>query len=145
MHITLLNIPFRPIFTDLARSIYSEMLCNISSNYNWISYVIYFPLFLQLEIFLEHILLEEAQLVKFVFSKSSLSIWHLLHNVKSKVKISKFFVAFLENMNFNRWIKRHTILSYEFCIIILLCTSYVELWRKGENTIFHTVPFHIVF
>ena len=83
MHITLLNIPFRPIFTDLARSIYSEMLCNISSNYNWIpySYNIYYPLFLQLEVFLEYLLLEEAQLI---INES-----------------------------------RHTIFSYEFCIIIL--------------------------
>ena len=28
--------------------------------------------------------------------KSSPSIWHLLHNVKSTVKISSIFVAFLE-------------------------------------------------
>ena len=28
------------------------------------------------------------------------SIWHLLHNVKSTVKISSIFVAFLEHMNF---------------------------------------------
>ena len=33
--------------------------------------------------------------------KSSPSIWHLLHNVKSMVKISSIFVAFLENMSFN--------------------------------------------
>ena len=33
-------------------------------------------------------------------TKSSTSIWHLLHNVKSMVKISSIFVAFLENMNF---------------------------------------------
>ena len=32
--------------------------------------------------------------------KSSLSIRHWLHNVKSTVKISSIFVAFLENMNF---------------------------------------------
>ena len=32
--------------------------------------------------------------------KSSPSIWRLLHNVKSAVKISSIFVAFLENMNF---------------------------------------------
>ena len=30
------------------------------------------------------------------------SIWHLLHNVKSAVKISSIFVAFLENVNFTR-------------------------------------------
>ena len=34
--------------------------------------------------------------------KSSPSIWHLLHNVKFTLKISSIFVAFLENMNFNK-------------------------------------------
>ena len=33
--------------------------------------------------------------------KSSPSIWYLLRNVKSMVKILSIFVAFLENMNFN--------------------------------------------
>ena len=33
-------------------------------------------------------------------TKFSLWIWHLLHNVKSTVKISSNFVAFLENINF---------------------------------------------
>ena len=33
-------------------------------------------------------------------TKSSLSIWQLLDNVKLTVKISSIFVAFLENMNF---------------------------------------------
>ena len=32
--------------------------------------------------------------------KSSTQTWHLLHNVKSTVKISSIFVAFLENINF---------------------------------------------
>ena len=32
--------------------------------------------------------------------KSSLSIWRLLDSVKSTMKISSNFVAFLENMNF---------------------------------------------
>ena len=39
-----------------------------------------------------------------MFSKKATSsplIWHLLHNVKWKVKISSIFVAFLKNMNFN--------------------------------------------
>ena len=34
-------------------------------------------------------------------AKSSPSIWHLLNNVKSTVKISSNFVAFLENISFN--------------------------------------------
>ena len=33
-------------------------------------------------------------------TKFSLSIWHLLHNVKSTVKILSNFVAFLEKINF---------------------------------------------
>ena len=33
-------------------------------------------------------------------NNASLLIWHLLHNVKLKVKSSSIFVAFLENMNF---------------------------------------------
>ena len=32
--------------------------------------------------------------------KSSLSIWQLLHNLESNVKILLIFVAFLKNMNF---------------------------------------------
>ena len=32
--------------------------------------------------------------------KSSPSIWHLLHNVKSTVKISSNFVVFLKDLNF---------------------------------------------
>ena len=34
-------------------------------------------------------------------TKSSPSIWHLQHTVKSMVKITSIFVAFLENTNFN--------------------------------------------
>ena len=33
--------------------------------------------------------------------KSSPSIWHYVLDVKSTVKISSIFVAFLENINFN--------------------------------------------
>ena len=43
-------------------------------------------------------------------TKSSPLFWHLLHDVKSTIKSSSFFVAFLENTNFiakycnnNRW------------------------------------------
>ena len=35
-------------------------------------------------------------------TKSSPSIWHLLHTFKSTVKISPFFMAFLESTNFIR-------------------------------------------
>ena len=34
-------------------------------------------------------------------TKSSLSIWHILHNVKRTVKILSIFMAFFENMKFN--------------------------------------------
>ena len=39
-------------------------------------------------------------------TKSSPSIWHLLHNVKSTVKISSISVAFLGNMNFNVYVSK---------------------------------------
>ena len=35
-------------------------------------------------------------------TKSSPSIWRLLHSIKSPVKILSIFVAFLENMNFSK-------------------------------------------
>ena len=46
-------------------------------------------------------------LLKFVFSKKAtkfekLYIVDLLHTVKSTVKISSIFVAFIENMNFTK-------------------------------------------
>ena len=43
--------------------------------------------------------------------KSSPSIWHYLVKVKSMVKISSFFVAFLENTNFNTY-ENLTSISY---------------------------------
>ena len=39
--------------------------------------------------------------------KSSASIWHLLHTVKSTVKISSIFTVFLENMNFTKNVFLH--------------------------------------
>jgi hypothetical protein len=36
------------------------------------------------------------------FDKSSLAIWRYVVSVKSMVKILSIFVAFLENMNFNK-------------------------------------------
>ena len=36
-------------------------------------------------------------------TKSSTSVWHLLHNVKLTVKILSIFVAFLENLNFKSY------------------------------------------
>ena len=37
------------------------------------------------------------------FTKSSPSIWHYVVSVKSTLKISLIFVAFLENTNFNQY------------------------------------------
>ena len=39
--------------------------------------------------------------------KSSPSIWHYVVSVKSTVKISSIFVAFLENMNFTETLKTY--------------------------------------
>ena len=59
--------------------------------------------------------------------KSSPSIWHLLHNVKSTVKISSIFVAFLENMNFKN-------LSLTKGQLISKANSKVFIWTKNEKT-----------
>ena len=56
--------------------------------------------------------------------KSSPSIWHLLHSVKSTVKISSIFVAFLENMNFKYWFLKSAMEEnsiIEFIAFNLLC------------------------
>ena len=53
-------------------------------------------------------------MVKFMFSKKATKIDEIftvdltltIHNVKSTVKISSIFVAFLENMNFNQRTKK---------------------------------------
>ena len=51
-------------------------------------------------------------------TKSSLLIWHLLHNVKSMVKILSIYLSFIENMNFTK-LKRATILekTRQFCYL----------------------------
>ena len=55
-------------------------------------------------------------------TKSSPSIWHLLHSVKSTVKILPIFVSFLENMNFKRILERCGIqTSSLFVKIWLVC------------------------
>ena len=57
--------------------------------------------------------------------KSSPSIWHLLlHIVKSTVKISSIFVAFLENMNFTSRILEINQYILFFCCF--LKNNYVE-------------------
>ena len=52
--------------------------------------------------------------------KSSQSIWHLLHTVKSTVKISTIFVAFLENLNFNSKKNNKVVHAYKKSISIVL-------------------------
>ena len=54
--------------------------------------------------------------------KSSLSIWRYVVSVKSTVKISSIFVAFLENTNFTQY-EFHMfkpILEQKFTIFLLL-------------------------
>ena len=51
--------------------------------------------------------------------KSLPSIWQLLHIVKSFVKISSIFVAFLENMNFNR---------ESFLFLFIVNISFLGRW-----------------
>ena len=57
--------------------------------------------------------------------KSSPSIWHLLHNVKSTVKISSIFVAFFENMNFNNHSKENLFWKHEALIEIHSHTLHI--------------------
>ena len=64
-------------------------------------------------------------------TKSSLSILYLLHNVKSTVKISSNFVAFLKNINFkkqDRIVNRIKITLNESC--------------KEENLNMYAIRFH---
>ena len=51
-------------------------------------------------------------------TKSSLSIWQYVVTVKSMVKISSIFVAFLENMNFILDYKLCTLYSSSFSIVV---------------------------
>ena len=52
--------------------------------------------------------------------------FYLLHNVKSTVKISSIFLAFLENMNFNTWEVFFILLIWiEDPKLILVCCSII--------------------
>ena len=81
--------------------------------------------------------------IKFVFSKKDTkidkilpSICHLLHNVKSTMKISSIFLAFLENMNFKRSLRR-TLLKEFWWLSILSkmafpsCPDHLEKKKKA--------------
>ena len=57
-------------------------------------------------------------------TKSSPPIWHLLHNVKSMVKISSIFPAFLENMYFN--IYKYWSYNRNIRVANLCCTYGLE-------------------
>ena len=63
--------------------------------------------------------------------KSSPSIWHLLHNVKSTGKIWSIFVAFLENMNFNS--------SLIFRIIWYLVLTHLKAIQQQLGTYWKTL------
>ena len=80
--------------------------------------------------------------IKFVFSKKATkideilpSICHLLHSVKSTMKISSIFLAFLENMNFKRSLRR-TLLTELWWLSILSkmafpsCPDHLEKKKK---------------
>ena len=81
--------------------------------------------------------------IKFVFSKKATkideilpSICHLLHSVKSTMKISSIFLAFLENMNFKRSLRR-TLLKEFWWLSILSkmafpsCPDHLEKKKNG--------------
>ena len=65
--------------------------------------------------------------------KSSLSIWHLLHNVKSAVKISSIFVAFLDNMNFTKplWLVNIFVQGQNLCQTV--AQKYDHLHATGSQ------------
>ena len=62
--------------------------------------------------------------------KSSPSIWHSLHIVKSTVKISSIFVAFLENMNFINLIFKGKL---PMDMHIFWLTRYYALWKQRRR------------
>ena len=66
-------------------------------------------------------------------TKSSLSILNLLHNTKSKVKISSIFVAFLENMNFSKIHSCNIKLVSFYWILSLLSSGH--LWNRDWKTV----------
>ena len=45
------------------------------------------------------------------------TIWHLLHNLKSTVKILSNFVVFLENINFNDQLEKYWLLLGSYPIV----------------------------
>ena len=62
--------------------------------------------------------------------KSLLWIWHYVINVKSRVKISSIFVAFLENMNFTQHIpdyKLYFLLTFVNFLLQLYNAMYSHL------------------
>ena len=61
-------------------------------------------------------------------TKSSLSIWHFLRSVKSTLKISSVFVAFLENMNFNS--REDWFIKNSTKVISVLLLSLVRLFKN---------------
>ena len=62
--------------------------------------------------------------------KSSSSIWHLLHNVKSTGKISLIFVAFLENMKceFLKFLKQE--ICYFVWTLVTICKAHFFKAKK---------------
>ena len=75
--------------------------------------------------------LRSQDILKFMFSKkakkltkSSPSIWQNVISVKSEVKISLIFVAFLENTNFNVLVYLCQKITYHFYLVYENYTTY---------------------
>ena len=76
--------------------------------------------------------------------KSSPSIWHLLHSVKSKVKISSIFVVFLENLNFTlhktlrKWNDTMTTIIFKhfaLCIVTRLFFFFPDILELEDDKV----------
>ena len=66
-------------------------------------------------------------------TKSSPLIWHLLHNVKLTVKILSNFVAFLENINFNKITFLSERISTHYTIAQQVISSKIGLIETWPN------------
>ena len=69
-------------------------------------------------------------------TKSSRSIWHYVVSVKTTVKISSIFVAFLENTNF---IKKILALVHTYCCINLQYVSCIRRMTVCRFWAYHCV------
>ena len=73
-------------------------------------------------------------------TKSSPSIWHLLHSVKLSVKISLIFVAFLENRNFT-----FRYFLYFWKLVVYLNEVYFENPETNDCVIWNDLKLCVTF